>query len=226
MGQRHGTWHFLRLVCVPGGFRKPGEQDCPFPRALLLCAVEPATGKVFWSIAHDGYYEVVADPIVVGTLVFFATLNSCSVIEQREQGNPQVLWSGESLREGTATPVVVDGYLYGSDWDTALGNWDWRAAQRRPWPFRCVEMATGKVEWTRSMNYVSLTSADGKLIMLDLKGTLSIAEASTKDLSVLSSADVFAGADRPRLFPTAPVLCRGKIYCRNYAGDLVCVDVR
>jgi hypothetical protein len=30
---------------------------------------------------------------------------------------------------------------------------------------------------------------------------------------------------RPRVFATPPVLCDGKIYCRSYAGDLVCIDV-
>jgi hypothetical protein len=34
------------------------------------------------------------------------------------------------------------------------------------------------------------------------------------------------GAKKARVFPTPPVLCGGRIYCRNYAGDLVCIDMR
>jgi hypothetical protein len=29
-----------------------------------------------------------------------------------------------------------------------------------------------------------------------------------------------------RRFYTPPVLCNGLIYCRNYAGELICIDVR
>jgi len=41
----------------------------------------------------------------------------------------------------------------------------------------------------------------------------------------ISSADVLDGEKKPRNFWTPPVLCNGRIYCRNYAGDLVCIDV-
>ena len=56
-------------------------------------------------------------------------------------------------------------------------------------------------------------------------GTLRIAEATPSSYRELSSADVLGGEKRPRIFATPPVLCNGKIYCRNRAGDLVCIDV-
>jgi hypothetical protein len=55
---------------------------------------------------------------------------------------------------------------------------------------------------------------------------LHIVEASPAGYRELSSADVLGGANRPRQFAVPPVLCGGRIYCRNYAGDLVCIDVR
>lgn len=76
------------------------------------------------------------------------------------------------------------------------------------------------------MEYSTLIAADGKLIIMESNGTLRIAEASPAAYREFSSADVLAGANRPRRFVTAPVLCGGLIYCRNYAGDLVCIDVR
>jgi outer membrane protein assembly factor BamB len=75
------------------------------------------------------------------------------------------------------------------------------------------------------MKTVSVTGAGGKLLLLGLDRTLRIAEASTDAYRELSSADVLAAASKPRLFVTPPVLCAGRIYCRNYAGDLVCIDV-
>jgi hypothetical protein len=26
-------------------------------------------------------------------------------------------------------------------------------------------------------------------------------------------------------FRTPPVLCNGRLYCRNYSGDMICIDV-
>jgi hypothetical protein len=54
---------------------------------------------------------------------------------------------------------------------------------------------------------------------------LHIIEASPAEYREISSADMLGGAKRPRRFAVPPVLGGGKIYCRNYAGDLVCIDV-
>jgi hypothetical protein len=82
------------------------------------------------------------------------------------------------------------------------------------------------VVWDKSMQSVSVTAAGSTLILLELGGTLRIIEASASGYEELSSADVLGGADRPRVFATPAVLCNRKIYCRNFAGDLICVDVR
>jgi hypothetical protein len=89
-----------------------------------------------------------------------------------------------------------------------------------------VEWETGKLMWeSEPMSSTTLTAVDGKLILLESNGTLRIAEASPEGYREISSADVLAGEKRPRRFVTAPVLCRGRIYCRNFTGDLICVDV-
>jgi hypothetical protein len=75
------------------------------------------------------------------------------------------------------------------------------------------------------MKNVSVTVAGGKFLLLDVTGTLHIAEATPAGYKELGSADVLAGAKTSRRFASAPVLCAGLIYCRNYAGDLVCIDV-
>jgi hypothetical protein len=68
-------------------------------------------------------------------------------------------------------------------------------------------------------------AADGKLIILDQEGMLFIAEATPASYKEISSCDVLAGEQKFRQFWTPPVLCKGKIYCRNSYGDLVCIDV-
>jgi hypothetical protein len=81
--------------------------------------------------------------------------------------------------------------------------------------------------WVQELNGVpiSLMAADGKLIILEADGTLRIAEATPTGYKEISSGDVLEGERKLRQFWTPPVLCNGKIYCRNFAGDLVCIDV-
>jgi len=62
--------------------------------------------------------------------------------------------------------------------------------------------------------------ADGKLIILSEAGKLVIAEASPDKYKEISSAQVLSGKCW-----TVPVLANGRIYARNAAGRLVCVDV-
>ena len=49
--------------------------------------------------------------------------------------------------------------------------------------------------------------------------------AIPEGFKVIASCDVLQGEKKPRVFWTPPVLCNAKIYCRNFAGDLVCIDV-
>jgi hypothetical protein len=88
-----------------------------------------------------------------------------------------------------------------------------------------MDWNTGQVVWRKDLPWLSATAVDGKSIALELNGTLHIAKVTPSGYQELSSADVLAGAKKPRTFATPPVLCNGMIYCRNLAGDLVCIDV-
>jgi hypothetical protein len=60
--------------------------------------------------------------------------------------------------------------------------------------------------------------ADGKLIVLNEKGTLMIGDASPKQFRPVLKAKIIKG----KCF-TGPVFSGGKIYTRNISGDLTCV---
>jgi outer membrane protein assembly factor BamB len=91
---------------------------------------------------------------------------------------------------------------------------------------------TGDMKWEEHLgggkgkDSVLFMVADGRLVVLNDEGMLSIAEASPRGFVVISSGDVLAGGKTKRFFWTSPVMCNGLIYCRNMKGDLVCVDVR
>jgi outer membrane protein assembly factor BamB len=192
------------------------------PKALN--AVEVVTGRILWSFPHDEDAEVIADPIPVGTGVFLSTHYSSALIEP-SGGQAKPSWKNESIRSGLAAPVLVNGYLFGQDWSEGVSWNNWAYLARVSWPYRCVDAKTGSVLWEKPMTYVSTRAAGGRLLLLELNGTLHVAEASKTGYRELAKADVLGGAKKARLFATAPVLLDGRIYCRNYDGDLVCIDV-
>jgi hypothetical protein len=107
--------------------------------------------------------------------------------------------------------VLLDGFVYGIDGDA--GN---RAK------LTCVEWKTGVTRWSEpAVGCGSLTAANCKLIMLSEAGELMIAPASPEKFTPSTKAKVLDGKCW-----TVPVLCDGRVYCRNAAGDVVCVGLR
>ena len=102
----------------------------------------------------------------------------------------------------------------------------WGSYAQDGWPLRCIEWKTGSVMWEKKMKHATLMAADDKLFILETDGTLRIANATASSYEELSSADVLEGANKSRIFASPPVLYRGRVYCRNFAGDLVCIDMR
>ena len=189
--------------------------------ALLLSgtgvfSVEVETGTQLWYFEFITPGAQAADPILFEHKVFISSGYSMArgALFEITGNEPKVVWENENMRNEFSSCVYIDGYLYGSD--GAPGT---RAR------LRCIDVASGDVVWEKEMKMASLISADGKLIILEEDGTLHIAEATPSAYQEISSCDVLQGEQKPRTFHTPPVLCNGKIYCRNYAGDLVCIDV-
>jgi outer membrane protein assembly factor BamB len=190
-----------------------------------LSAVDLASGKRLWTYQHNDQHPI-SDPIVSGTRVFLSRPQT--ILQEMAPGTPKTVWTNSELISGPFTLVLVDGFVYGSNKGLqSFPNLAWGMYEDAAVPLRCVELATGKVKWEspRKMKFIQPCAAAGKLILLELGGILHIVEASPAAYREISSADVLGGANRPRRFAVPPVLCGGRIYCRNYAGDLICIDV-
>jgi outer membrane protein assembly factor BamB len=190
-----------------------------------LSAVDLSSGKRLWTRPHGDQHPN-TDPIVSGNRVFL--VQPSSILMEMAPGAPKIVWTNQELVAGVDTPVLLDGFVYGCHKGAqSFPNLAWNLYEAAEAPVRCVEFATGKLMWEspRKMKLFQLCAAAGKLVILEISGTLHIAEASPAAYREISSADVLGGAKRPRRFAVPPVLCGGRIYCRNYAGDLVCIDV-
>jgi outer membrane protein assembly factor BamB len=190
-------------------------------------SVEIETGKSLllfdWEKSYRFSYCPIADPLIFEDRLFIVRYRDAdpgSVMLDVQGQEAKVLWESRDIFSRLGSPAYFDGFLY-----VCQGGGNTRGS------LRCLDPKTGKVEWEESLaggrgqDSVSFLVADGKLIVLNDKGMLSIAEASPKGFNVISSCDVLAGGNKPRKFWTPPVLCNGRIYCRNFSGDLVCIDV-
>jgi outer membrane protein assembly factor BamB len=221
-GQTSGTDYTVPVIYEHGGKRY----------ALLsswkgISAVDVESGKPSWLYEWELYSgNNIPDPAVSGDTILITTefsnhLTLQSVLVQIQGDKPKVLWKSPELWADITTPVILDGYIYG-----CLGGPDYGRAD-----LRCLDLKTGRLMWKQNWGSdyatksLSLMAADGKLIILNDKGTLSIAEATPTGYKEISSCDVLRGEEKIRQFWTPPVLCNGRIYCRNYAGDLICIDV-
>jgi len=117
---------------------------------------------------------------------------------------PQPVWESRKMRNHMNSTVLHDGFLYGFDENT----------------LRCLEFATGNEKWSqRGLGKGSLIMAGGRLVALSEKGELVVAPASPDGFAPTARARVLTGKCW-----TQPAFADGRIYARNAAGVLVCVD--
>jgi outer membrane protein assembly factor BamB len=205
-----------------------GKRRALFASWKGVCSVDLDSGTPQWLHAW-GFYTAGqgGDPVVVDGKILLtsdaarAGEPAMSVLLDTSGGQARVAWQSLELWTEFGTPVIVAGYIYSP----------YSGPTFRGGSIRCIELGTGRLMWEHSEassaggRAYSLMAADGKLIILDDLGNLVIAEANPTAYREISSCDVFGGKKKQRKFWTPPVLCGGRIYCRNYAGELLCIDV-
>ncbi len=180
---------------------------------LLIVSADDGS-KVAGYDWETGYATTSTTPIVSGDLFFISSgyNKGCALLRLTGDGL-QAVYANQNMRNHMNNSVLWKGHLYGFD-----GN----SNSSRNAKLVCLEHRTGRVKWSaRGLGCGSLMLADEKLILLSDKGELVIAEASPGDFKEISRLKVLEATCW-----TMPVLAGGRIYCRNDAGKLVCVDVR
>jgi outer membrane protein assembly factor BamB len=180
-----------------------------------VSSIEVKTGKINWKYRWTSVANA-ADPVLVGNNMFVSSdYDSGGVMLEIYESSPKVLWQNKNMMNHFSTTVHVDGYLYGSSGFSGNHNNS----------VRCIDAETGTIMWEIKMKTASITVADGKLIILNEKGKLTIAEANPSAYGEISNCTIPDQIGH-EIWWTPPVLYRGFIYCRNDKGDLVCIDVR
>jgi outer membrane protein assembly factor BamB len=196
-----------------------GKRYAVITSYLGIHSVDVETGKVLWLYKWEPFRDIHAsDPLIFDNKVFIAQYSrGGSVLLDIKRGEPKVLWENKNMSSDTSSPVLINGYIYGCE----------GGPYQNQGLLRCLDVETGEVMWEEDLDTKSITlmAADGRLIILREDGTLRIAKAKPSSYKEISSGNVPVGEGQSRKFWTPPVLCNGKIYCRNYDGDLVCIDV-
>ncbi|MEX0641477.1 MAG: PQQ-binding-like beta-propeller repeat protein [Pirellulales bacterium] len=200
----------------PIAWKPAGEQLVATLNNACLLLVRAEDGKIVdrqpW---QTNFATSAATPVVLGETLFISTgyTQGCALFRMTE-GKLELVYDNKDMRNHFNHPILWQGTLYGVDG---------QAHTPRNCSLVAMDYANGEVKWKERgvLGCGSLMIADGKIIALSDEGELMIASASPAGFKPTSKAKVLSG----RCW-TMPVLAQGRIYCRNAAGDLVCLDVR
>lgn len=158
-----------------------------------------------------------------GATIFISTgYNTGCALFDLADGKLIQRYKNKNMRNHMATCVAWKGLLFGFD-----GNTPPSSAVR----FVALKRDSGELLWKYperkegddepGLGAGTVMRAGDKLIALADDGRLVVGEASEAGFKQLASAEVLKGKCW-----TTPVLSHGRVYCRNAAGDVVCLDVR
>jgi outer membrane protein assembly factor BamB len=127
-------------------------------------------------------------------------------------GQPKEVWFNKEIRSQMAGTVMIGDYIYGQDGQGGDKNGT----------IKCLDLKTGQVKWTSPQAETgALAAVDGRLVWLTGRGEVVVIEAKPDAYQEVARAQVAGGK-----YWTVPVVHQGRLYIRNWKGELVSLDVR
>jgi len=196
-----------------------------FARGGLL-ALDPTNGKVDFHYPWRSKLLAsvnASNPVVVGDQVLITESYSVGAsLLKIKPGGYDVVWKDEERgrRQNLAchwmTPIHHAGYVYGCS-----GRYE-SACE-----LRCVELATGKVQWgDRNLWRSSLLMVDGHFICQDEQGEVLLLKVNSEKYEEVSRLALNKGENALLRYPcwAAPILAHGLLYVRG-KDRLVCLEL-
>lgn len=182
-----------------------------------IIGVNPENGDIEWQIKYteipppkSGNEIKAVTPLYHNGRIFVTSgYNHTGVmLELSEDGaNASVVWWNQDLDTHHGGVVLVDGYIYGSNWiNNENGNWV------------CLDWNSGKTMYEKKWhNKGSIISADGMLYCYEENdGNLALVKASPEDFAIANSFKIEQGKG-PHW--AHPVISDGVLYIRH--GDVL-----
>lgn len=184
----------------------------PARNHVSIVGVEAANGRELWRTEpwREKWGAAGSDLVIHDGRVFLSTaeqFKQCALF-QFAPGPVHEVWRNRNLSTYTGNVVLLDGHLYGVDKTGIL---------------KCLSWETGEELWAQRgfEEHGTLIAADGRLVVQSGKsGHLTVADAVPAGYREVRRMEVFSEA---AVTFTAPALAHGRLYCRSYAGEVVCL---
>ena len=146
-------------------------------------------------------------PVVIGDRIFISGgYDRGCVMLRLADGKLEELWGSRVMRNKMSGCVLWDDHLIGFD-ESIL---------------KCIDL-DGNMKWRkRGLGTGSMSIAGDRMVILDGKGQLIVAEANTEEYVELSRKKIHEGGTSW----STPVLSHGRTFARSSFGQLVCLDNR
>ena len=173
-----------------------------------IVGIDPSTGALLWQHpvrAAMSFHFNIATPIWgAGNLLFASSAYGVGgrVLQLEQRGGrttARELWQSERTRVHHENAIRIGDVIYAS------------TGHLGPAFLTAFNVRDGKVLWQdRGFSHAMLLHADGKLLILDEDGTLGLATATPRGLTVHARAEVLRSPSW-----TAPTLIGGTLYVRD-----------
>lgn len=178
-------------------------------------AVDVANGQLLWKVPHvrpESYnpewdlIKCVTPLYSDGKIYVTGGYNTGGMmLKMADDGkSASVAWTDSILDVHHGGVVLVDGYIYGSNWlNNSTGNWC------------CIDWNTGAKMWEEKWNCKgSVISAEGLLYIYDeKKGNVGLLKATPEKFDLISTFRVTQGDNGP--YWSHPAIRNGRLYLRH-----------
>jgi outer membrane protein assembly factor BamB len=191
-----------------------------------IFAVDVSNGEILWKVAHEQSsdpnlrrFDLIkcTTPLYKDGLVYVTggyDTSGMMVKIAADGKSANVVWTDSNLDNHHGGVVLVNGYIYGSNWlNNNNGNWC------------CIEWSSGKKMWEEPWNTKgSIISAEGMLYIYEEKnGNVGLLKANPEKFELVSSFKVTLGNTGP--FWAHPVINNGVLYLRH-TNALIAYDIK
>ncbi|HTN76598.1 MAG TPA: PQQ-binding-like beta-propeller repeat protein, partial [Pirellulaceae bacterium] len=215
--------------CPPTMIEAGGTRQLLIWHPKSLNSLDPATGKVYWSLPLEPAYGMsITAPRQAGDFLYASGIGGVATLFKLDRTKPaaEVVWEGErksALYCANSTPLVDNGVLFGTDCDTGA--------------LRGVELATGKRLWetfaattgTRRASHGTafLVKNGDRFLLFSETGDLIIAKLTAAGYEEISRAAVVEPTSeafgRPVVW-SHPAFANKCCFARN-DKEIVCVSL-
>ncbi len=210
---------------APSIIQAAGKRQLLLPNPNAINAVDPETGKLYWSVPYDATNgSIIMSPVRSGNYLFVGGYSNKNMLIELGTKEPtaKMLWrdvAKKGMSPINVQPMAIDGVVYGCDqsgemiaFDIATGDRLWETSK----PVSPRPQGSGTAFVVRNGELFYLFNESGELV---------IAKMSPKGYDEISRAKVIEPTNNAfgrEVVWCAPAFANGCMYVRN-DEKLVCV---